>query len=305
MIVVTGSNGFIGRNMVSTLKADGYEVHGVDDNADIAIEDFSNWWDDNADSVEWVIHLGAVTDTMVTDEKLVTCMNTNFTKIVWLQCLLDKVPLIYASSAAVYGNGHLGFEDDHKLTEDLVPLNLYAKSKHDFDCFAVKQSAAPTNWYGLRFFNVYGFDEHRKGKMASMISQGYDQISSTGKLKLFEGGLQRRDFVYVQDVVDVIMWLMMNKPKSGLYNVGTGQAETFNAMAEYLFDSMKVRKDVRYISIPYNLIPHYQEFTQADMTKLISAGYDKPFKTLKEGITEFIKIKDEDNNKPIQPEAKK
>lgn len=302
MIVVTGSQGFIGGNIVRELRFQGHKVVGVDNEDEVPIGYFSEWWSDHKGEVEAVIHMGAITDTMETDEELLGFMNVYFTKIVWFSCFVDKVPLIYASSAATYGSGEHGFIDDHCLIPKLHPLNAYANSKQVIDEFTVSTTVCPPQWYGLKFFNVYGCGEDKKQKMASMIHQGYCQIKGTGRIKLFKHGHHRRDFVHVKDVMHVIFWLLDNKPTSGIYNVGTGISRTFEEMAKILFKEMKVPEYIEYIDFPKELALQYQDFTQADISKLRSAGYDKEFFTLEEGIKDFV---NETNHLTIQPKAKR
>jgi len=216
----------------------------------------------------------------------------------WNKCIEYGIPLVYASSAATYGLGELGYKDDHAIVEDLQPLNPYGRSKNDFDIWALKQEKQPYFWAGLKFFNVYGPNEYHKGRMASVILHAFRQISATKAMKLFrshnpdyKNGEQLRDFVYIKDVVEVCMFLMENrKPENnGLYNLGTGQARTFLDLTKNTFKALDVAEDISFIDTPEDIRDKYQYYTQADMSKLLSAGYAKPFHTLEEGVEDYVK----------------
>ena len=191
--------------------------------------------------------------------------------------------------------GEYGYEDSHNIVEKLKPLNLYGKSKNDFDKWALDQDEEPPFWAGLKFFNVYGPNEYHKQRMASVILHAFHQINETGKVKLFRShrkdiadGEQSRDFVYVKDVISVIYFLMKNRPESGLYNVGTGHARSFNDLAKATFAAMGKEANIEYIDTPLDIRDKYQYFTEADMEKLIEAGYDKPFTSLEEGVKDYV-----------------
>jgi ADP-L-glycero-D-manno-heptose 6-epimerase len=212
--------------------------------------------------------------------------------------------LIYASSAATYGNGDLGYKDDHDLPYKLNPLNPYGRSKNEFDKWTLQQTLnselqtpnSPPYWYGLKFFNVYGPNEYHKGRMASVIFHSFNQIKSSGKVKLFKShkpeykdGEQLRDFVYVKDVVDICYWLMNERPVSGLYNLGTGKARTFKDLVTAIFKSLGKEPVIEYIDTPPDIRDKYQYFTEADMSKIRNAGYKEDFDSLEEGIETYVK----------------
>jgi ADP-L-glycero-D-manno-heptose 6-epimerase len=309
MIVITGAAGFIGSQLAKTLREKYSSRIAIVDNFTMKNHDnwpssydytlspsaFPSWLIRYSQEIEVVIHLGAVTDTMATDRDFVYAHNTEFSKAVWILCTHYKIPLIYASSAATYGDGSLGYSDDHNLVPSLKPLNLYAESKQDFDLFALN-NGGPPHWYGLKFFNVYGWNERPKGKMASVIFHAKKQIEETGKLNLFKSyredfqdGQQMRDFVYVKDVVEVIDWLRTHRPESGIYNVGTGEARSFNDLAQCVFKELETELNVEYIEMPEELKDKYQYFTEADISKLRSVGCNLKFHTLEEGIHDYIK----------------
>jgi len=222
-------------------------------------------------------------------------LNLNYTKNIWEKCTLYNIPLIYASSAATYGLGEYGYIDSHDVVENLKPLNPYGESKNDFDKWALKQDKKPPFWAGLKFFNVYGPNEYHKGRMASVILHAYKQINETGGMKLFRShnpefkdGEQLRDFVYVKDVVNVIQFLMENKPESGLYNLGTGKARTFIDLVKATFEAMGMPSQITFIDTPEDIRDKYQYFTEADMSKLKDAGYSKEFTSLEEGVNDYV-----------------
>jgi ADP-L-glycero-D-manno-heptose 6-epimerase len=203
--------------------------------------------------------------------------------------------LIYASSAATYGDGRGGYSDADDQSSNLHPLNPYGLSKHQFDCWAKEQAKHPPHWFGLKFFNVYGFREAHKGRMASMVYHGYNQIRSQGFVRLFKShrpeyvdGGQQRDFIYVKDLVRVIQWLMEATPNSGIYNLGTGVARSFNDLIGSVFQAMGLPVRIEYIDMPSDLRESYQYYTQATMEKLRKAGYPFPFYTLEEGVFDYV-----------------
>ena len=214
---------------------------------------------------------------------------------IWVYCTAFRVPLIYASSAATYGSGELGYRDDHELVKKLQPLNPYGVSKNEFDKWALGEKISPPFWAGLKFFNVYGPNEYHKGRMASVIFHAYNQILTTGKVKLFRShnpkykdGEQLRDFIYVDDVCAVMYWMMEMKPASGLYNLGTGRARTFNDLVSAIFVSIDKPVTIEYIDTPEDIRDKYQYFTEADMNKLRRAGYDTSFCTLEAGVKDYV-----------------
>jgi len=311
MIVVTGSAGFIGSCLVGKLNNRGHvEIILVDDfsrpeknnntsNKSFIIKIdrnlFFNWLDKNHEQVEFIFHIGARTDTAEFDMTVLNELNLNYSKILWDCCVKFGIPLIYASSAATYGDGSLGYDDDHKVIPRLHPLNPYGISKNEFDKWVLKQKKSPPYWYGLKFFNVFGPNEYHKGRMASVVFHAFNQISETGKVRLFRShnpayrdGEQLRDFIYMKDVVNVLYFLMEHKKDSGIYNVGTGTARTFLDLVHSVFSALDKTSSIEFIDIPEDIRDKYQYFTQAKMQKLLSIGYNRPFSSLEQGIMEYI-----------------
>lgn len=312
MIIVTGAAGFIGSNLVTRLNTERYyDLVLVDDFSHenkkrnyenkeyshlVDRDDFPEWLGENHRLVQFVIHLGARTDTTEFDTSVFDRLNLNYSKEVWNICTEYGLPLIYASSAATYGDGSLGYSDDEDLVHSLKPLNPYGISKNEFDKWAVLQEKQPFFWAGLKFFNVYGPNEYHKGRMASVVYHAFNQIKETGKMKLFRShhpdykdGEQLRDFIYVHDVTAVILYLMENRPKSGIFNLGTGKAETFYELVSQVFSAMKMQPEIEYIDTPEDIRDKYQYFTQAEMEKLRKAGYTKSFMSLAGGVPEYVK----------------
>jgi ADP-L-glycero-D-manno-heptose 6-epimerase len=257
---------------------------------------FIEWLDKNYEEVEFIFHLGARTDTTEFSKDVFDLLNLNYSKAIWNACCEYQIPLVYASSAATYGSGTLGYDDDEATIPLLKPLNPYGESKNDFDIWALEQTAKPFFWAGLKFFNVYGPNEYHKGKMASVIFHAYNQIKEKGSMKLFRShhpdfkdGEQMRDFVYVKDVVEVCMFLMHHRKNSGIYNLGSGNARTFMDLALNTFDAMGITPNIDFMDTPETLRDNYQYFTEANMSKLRSIGYDKPFYTLEEGVKDYVK----------------
>jgi ADP-L-glycero-D-manno-heptose 6-epimerase len=311
MIVVTGAAGFIGSCLVSRLNADNFNEVVVVDNFSVAKKEanlkgkqikefvdrmgFFDWLDKNYEEVEFIFHLGARTDTTEFDKAIFDLLNLDYSKKVWMACCEYQIPLVYASSAATYGSGSLGYVDDENTVSLLRPLNPYGESKNDFDKWALEQTAKPFFWAGLKFFNVYGPNEYHKGRMASVVMHAFNQIRETGSLKLFrshhpdyQDGEQMRDFIYVKDVVEVCYFLMQHRQHSGLYNLGTGQARTFLDLAFNTFDAMGKEVDIEFRDTPSDIRDTYQYFTQASMDKLRAIGYSRPFYTLEEGIRDYV-----------------
>lgn len=311
MIVVTGAAGFIGSCMISRLNQDNFNsIIAVDDFSNeeknknlegktiqerVDRKEFFNWLDKNEKLVEVIIHLGARTDTAEFDKAIFDELNLEYSKTMWNKCIKYHIPLIYASSAATYGNGELGYDDRHDIIDQFKPLNPYGDSKNDFDIWALKQEKQPFFWAGLKFFNVYGPNEYHKGRMASVIFHTFNQVQEKGEMKLFKShrpdfkdGEQSRDFVYVKDVVEVIMFLAHHRQTSGLYNLGSGKARTFKALAENTFTSLGKEPNISFIDTPIDIRDKYQYFTEANMDKIHSIGYDKPFHTLEEGVKDYV-----------------
>ncbi|HQV66901.1 MAG TPA: ADP-glyceromanno-heptose 6-epimerase [Saprospiraceae bacterium] len=314
MIILTGVSGFIGSCMLTALNESGYErdVVVVDDfykvykdkNTDgksvrewMHRDIFLDWFEKTSQRVDFVIHLGARTDTTLIDTQVFDELNVNYSKRIWNVCALRQIPLIYASSAATYGNGDLGFSDDHDTIEKLQPLNPYGDSKHQFDLWALKQEQKPPFWIGCKFFNVYGPNEYHKARMASVVFHTFRQIKNTGKMQLFKShkagfadGFQSRDFIYVKDVLNMILYFMQNQQcESGIYNFGTGLARTFLDLANGTFAAMDLSPEISFIDTPEDIRETYQYFTEADMSKLKKTGYAKPFTTLEEGVNEYVR----------------
>jgi ADP-L-glycero-D-manno-heptose 6-epimerase len=311
MIVVTGAAGFIGSVLVGKLNSIGMEnILMVDDfsnelkkvnwstkkysdKMDRAV--FLDWFKANASQVSFVFHIGARTDTTEFNKEIFDELNVNYTKSIWSTCTENNIPLVYASSAATYGGGEQGYADNHAAISSLHPLNPYGWSKQEFDIWALQQTNTPTQWQGLKFFNVYGPNEYHKARMASVIFHAFHQINNTGKVKLFRShrpdfkdGWQLRDFIYVKDLVNVCVYLMQNKVQSGIYNLGTGQARSFYDLADSTFKAMDKQTEIEYVDIPADIRDKYQYFTEADMSKLIAQGYTTPFTSLEEGVRDYV-----------------
>jgi ADP-L-glycero-D-manno-heptose 6-epimerase len=311
MIVVTGAAGFIGSCLVSRLNKAGYDnIVVVDDfskiekaknlegktiAAKVGRKDFIKWLNDFGQEVEFVFHIGARTDTTEFNKEIFDELNVNYSIDVWNACIRFNIPLVYASSAATYGLGEHGYKDDHAVIPELKPLNPYGDSKNDFDKWVLKQTSHPPFWAGLKFFNVYGPNEYHKGRMASVIFHAFRQINENGGMKLFRShnpnyldGGQLRDFVYVKDVVKVCLFLMEQNPASGIYNLGSGKARTFLDLAKNTFKSMVREENISFIDTPIDIRDKYQYFTEADMSKLLDAGYKGGFHSLEDGVKDYV-----------------
>ncbi len=312
MIVITGAAGFIGSVLVGALnRANQRNLILVDhfnredkmqNLADkkyhqlINRDEFISWFRENTEEVEFVFHIGARTDTTEFDKSIFDRLNLNYTKDLWRICTEYNIPMIYASSAATYGSGELGYDDKHELVEKLVPLNPYGESKNDFDKWALQQSETPPSWYGLKFFNVYGPNEYHKSRMASVIFHAFNQITASGGMKLFRShrpdytdGGQLRDFVYVKDVVNVMLFLYNFDVESGIYNLGTGVARSFLDLAKATFKAMEMQENIEFVDTPADIRDKYQYYTQANMQKLLDQAYEIPFHTLEQGITDYVR----------------
>lgn len=312
MIVVTGAAGFIGSCLVSKLNQEGFEdIIVVDDFSNseknknlegkkitsrVDRNEFFNWLDENQKMVQFIFHIGARTDTTEFDTSIFDKLNIGYTKQMWKACVKYGLPLVYASSAATYGLGEYGYEDSHDIIKKLKPLNPYGNSKNDFDKWALAQEEQPYFWVGLKFFNVYGPNEFHKGRMASVIFHAFNQIKATGGMKLFRShnpdykdGEQIRDFVYVKDVVEILMFFMNHRKDSGIYNLGTGKARTFLDLTKNTFKAMGVQENISFVDTPEDIRDKYQYFTEAKMEKLRRIGYSKEFHSLEEGIEDYVK----------------
>jgi ADP-L-glycero-D-manno-heptose 6-epimerase len=253
------------------------------------------WLDTNYQEVEFCFHIGARTDTTEFNKAIFDELNVDYSKMLWNKCIDYQIPLVYASSAATYGLGELGYDDNEALIPQLKPLNPYGDSKNDFDIWALNQEKKPFFWAGLKFFNVYGPNEYHKSRMASVIWHAFRQINETGSLRLFKShrpdytdGQQMRDFIYVKDLVSVCVFLMEHRKNSGIYNLGTGIARSFNDLGKSTFVAMGKEVNINYIDTPADIRDKYQYFTEANMNKLKSIGYDKPFYTLEEGVKDYV-----------------
>ena len=296
MIVVTGGLGFIGQNLVKELMKQGYEDIIILDTKCKTLNQIQSWLVKHVKEIEGIYHLGAITDTTETNWSLLEYYNIFATKFIWDVCTGFNIPLVYASSAAIYGDGSHGFNEIFRDFYKVKPLNLYGKSKLNFDYYTDYQSFRPPFWAGLRFFNVYGYGEAEKGKMASVVYHAYNQINKTGELKLFKShhddykdGEQLRDFIYVDDIVSVCINLMEKKPESGIYNVGTGKARSFNDLGIAVFKCLGIKENITYIDTPIEIRDKYQYFTEAKMDRLISTGCSVEFCELEEGISKYLK----------------
>jgi ADP-L-glycero-D-manno-heptose 6-epimerase len=312
MIIVTGAAGFIGSAFVQKLNAEGFkDIVLVDDFSNteknknlenktysekVHRTDFFSWLDNNHKYVQFIFHIGARTDTTEFDVQIFNELNLGYTQKVWKACVEYGLPLVYASSAATYGMGELGYDDRHDIVNRLKPLNPYGESKNEFDKWALQQKQQPYFWAGLKFFNVYGPNEYHKGRMASVIFHAHRQIQESGKMKLFRShnpkfkdGEQMRDFVYVKDVVKVLYFFLNHRKDSGLYNLGTGKARTFLDLAKNTFSAMDIRENIEFIDTPIDIRDKYQYFTEANMNKLRSIGYTDEFYSLEEGIDDYVR----------------
>lgn len=308
-IVITGAAGFIASCFATFLRNEGFtNLILVDDfsiekkqknftsfteeiriDRDKFLNELANY------NPQFIIHLGARTDTTEMDYEVHRRLNLEYSKTIWHYCTDKKIPLIYASSAATYGGGEHGYKDSHEIIDKLKPLNPYGESKQHFDQFVLSQKKTPPKWYGLKFFNVFGPNEYHKGRMASVILHAYHQIKETGTMKLFrshnpeyKNGEQMRDFIYVKDVLNVIYWLMTTEAENGIYNLGSGKARTFLDLVKGVFKSMNVEENIGFIDTPEDIRDKYQYFTEATMDKLIAQGYGNKFYNLEDGIQDYI-----------------
>jgi len=319
-LVLTGVAGFIGSCMLGSLNANGYQNIIIVD--EFEREDKKENWKnktfkaviDRKEFIEWlnnediikidaIIHLGAKTDTTEFNYTIHEELNVRYSQQLWDYCTKQNIPFIYASSAATYGAGENGYDDDESKLDLLKPLNPYGVSKNEFDKWALAQNSQPKYWTGLKFFNVYGPNEYHKGRMASVIWHSFNQIKKDGQVKLFkshrpdfEDGKQLRDFIYVKDLISVINWLLekmlaneWKEELNGIYNLGTGEARSFYDLVSSTFAGMNLETNIEYIDMPIDIRDKYQYYTQANMNKLINAGYTKPFYSLEEGVVDYVK----------------
>ena len=312
VIVITGAAGFIGSCLVGYLNQKGFnnlllvDDFSRDDKAPntegklflkkIPRNQFFEWLNEHKPRIDFVFHIGARTDTTEFNYSIHQELNVEYSQKIWNYCTIHNIPLVYASSAATYGGGELGYDDSHELVFNLQPLNPYGVSKNEFDKWVMHEECHPPFWAGLKFFNVYGPNEYHKGRMASVIWHSFNQIKETGKVKLFrshrpdfEDGQQLRDFVYVMDVLKVCVWLMENQPKSGLYNLGTGKARAFEDLVKASFRGMDREPVIEFIDMPEDIRDKYQYFTEANMQKLRAEGYSENFYSLEEGVEDYVR----------------
>lgn len=310
-ILLTGAAGFIGSYLLGYLNREGYaNIIIVDDFSEeekqenyrskifpekIEREELFQWLKQTDRTIDHVFHLGARTDTTEFDYSIHQRLNVEYSQKIWDYCTEKSIPLVYASSAATYGAGEWGYKDDHDILDKLHPLNPYGVSKNEFDKWALAQAKQPPFWAGVKFFNVYGPNEYHKGRMASVIFHAFNQIQKSGKVKLFrshkpefKNGEQLRDFIHVHDIAEICYWLMQKQPASGLYNAGTGKARTFNDQVTAIFQALNISPNIEYIDTPEDIRDKYQYFTEADMSKLKTAGYSKSFFSLEEGVTDYV-----------------
>ena len=316
MILVTGGAGFIGSNLHAALRAGGQDCiitdwlgHGekwrnlrhYPPAQVIAPENLAEYLE-NGPKLTAIVHLGAISETTATDGDLVWKTNVELSQHLWHWCAVHKVRFIYASSAATYGNGAAGFDDDFSIPalQKLQPLNLYGWSKHAFDLWAAGQieanTPAPPAWAGVKLLNVYGPNEYHKGKMISVVKVKHDEIATGGPVRLFKSdqpgmadGEQRRDFIYIDDVIAALQFLLTAPGISGLYNLGTGVARSYADLARAVCAANNVPPNIEYVDMPEVLRGKYQSFTQAPMHRLRDAGFNHQFHTLEQGVNAYIR----------------
>ena len=311
-LLVTGAAGFIGSRFVA-LHGGGRPLISVDEkrhvgtrpeHADIDFgtvvdrDDLPAWLAAEKPALAGIVHLGACTDTTELDVDYLTRVNLEYTRTLWKHATAHRIPFVYASSAAVYGDGALGYDDADDLTPKFHPLNPYGDSKLQFDVWALGEERAgrtPPAWSGFRFFNVYGPGERHKGKMASVVLHAFDQIRSGGEVTLFRShkagiadGEQKRDFVYVDDVVDVLDFALRTPLARGIYNLGTGTARTFLDLVRATFRSSGAPERIRFVDTPEAIRERYQYFTEARMDRLRAAGWTRPFTSLEDGVARYV-----------------
>jgi ADP-L-glycero-D-manno-heptose 6-epimerase len=317
VIIVTGAAGFIGSCLVGYLNRKGYQNIIIVDKFDyeekqpnfidkkiyarVERDELFSWLKKNRLKVDFVFHLGARTDTTEFDYSIHQELNVDYSKAIWEYCTKYEIPLVYASSAATYGSGELGYSDSHEVVQKLEPLNPYGISKNEFDKWALKQTSAPPHWAGLKFFNVYGPNEYHKGRMASVVFHAFNQVQQYEKVRLFRShradfkdGEQLRDFIYADDVISVCYWFMQEFTRqssvaSGLYNLGTGKARSFNDLVTAIFTALDKKPVIEYFDTPMDIRDKYQYFTEADMNKLKKAGYNENFYSLEDGVGTYVK----------------
>ncbi len=313
MIILTGGAGFIGSVVLRRLNEAGYKDILVVDSLgssekwkNLRLKSFRDYCHKDhfpeyltetllPSDVDAIIHLGACTSTTETDAEYLMRNNYLYSKALAAWCLEHGKRFIYASSAATYGDGSLGFSDDNASTPKFLPQNIYGYSKHAFDLW-VLQMGYDDRCLGLKFFNVFGPNEYHKGEMASLVFKSYEKVIMTKKMSLFRSynptyrdGESVRDFIYVHDCADVILWAVEHPHVNGIYNLGTGKANTWNTLAASLFNALEYEITIEYIDMPETLRSQYQYFTQAEMQKLRNAGYNKPFTALEDAVADYVR----------------
>lgn len=312
--LITGAAGFIGSRFVESCRArklgvisvdrkDHFssrsEHFGIDFGTIVDRDELGNWLTHSKPEIAGIVHLGACTNTREMNEEFLKRVNLEYSQMLWNYATDHRIPFVYASSAATYGDGSLGYDDDESLIPKLQPLNPYGESKRLFDLWALNQerhSKAPPTWAGFKFFNVYGYGERHKGAMASVILHAFDQIQKTGRVTLFKShregipdGHQKRDFVSVEDTVEILHFALKRPISRGIYNLGTGQARTFLDLANAVFRSLNKPPQIDFVDTPEDLRPRYQYFTEAKMKRLRDQGYVLPFASLENGVSLYIR----------------
>jgi ADP-L-glycero-D-manno-heptose 6-epimerase len=314
MILITGGAGFIGSNVVAELCGQGFDVavcdrlraadsgkwrnlakHPIVDF--VAPEALFEWLGGRGRDVAAVVHMGAISSTRETDADLIVHTNFTLSRDLFDWCAREGRRFVYASSAAVYGDGALGFDDDPSLASiaSLRPFNPYGWSKQLFDAYVARRPEH-RNWTGLRFFNVYGPNEYHKGSMRSVVAGIWPAIEAGDAVRLFRSyrddyadGGQERDFVHVGDAANVVAWLVRNPDASGVFNVGSGRARTFEDLARATFAAANLEPRIEFIDMPDDLRAAYQYYTQADLRRLRAAGYDAPFASIEDGVADYVR----------------
>ena len=312
-LLVTGAAGFVGARFVESCGRRGIPIVSVDRAASfrdrpehrglafgtvVDWEQLDGWLAREQPALAGIVHLGACTDTTEMDVDYLRRVNLEYSQRLWRWCTEQGVPLVYASSAATYGDGAEGYDDDEARIPSLRPLNPYGDSKQQFDLFVLAEERAgrrPPVWSGFKFFNVYGYGERHKGSMASVVLHAFDQIRADGEVRLFQShrpdfadGEQRRDFVFVEDVVDVLHFALATPLRRGIFNLGTGTSRTFLDLAHATFAALGLPPRVRFIPMPEHLRARYQYATEARMARLRTAGYTAPFTTLEDGVQRYV-----------------
>ncbi|TDJ09007.1 MAG: ADP-glyceromanno-heptose 6-epimerase [Deltaproteobacteria bacterium] len=309
MFLVTGAAGFIGSVLIRELNLRGMNniiaVDKTEDLANLEKADYTSYLDASLllktdfpwEEIRYVFHMGACSSTLEMDVDFLRVNNVEYSQHIFRKCTEHQIPLIYASSAATYGDGEMGYSDSHTKIFALKPLNPYGDSKQIFDLWALEQTATPPEWFGLKFFNVYGPNEYHKGHMMSVVKKAFEQIKEKGSVGLFksykkefEDGGQLRDFIYVKDVAHAMIELsrVQDSNASGIYNLGTGKARSFADLARAVFNALELKPKIEYIEMPESLRSQYQYYTQAEMGKLLGTISDIQFKSLEEGVENYI-----------------